>query len=99
MGLAARRQQAAVTFIAITVVIDVLGFGIVIPVLPKLVQQFMGDDPVRLNGAIWARCHDAIVFGALAFQGNFPRLRPACVFRPEEGLCLYARYDSAMGLM
>ena len=91
MGLAARRQQAAVTFIAITVVIDVLGFGIVIPALPKLVQQFMGDDPVRLNGAIWARCHDAIVFGALAFQGNSRvsgrpvSLGPkkACVFTPD----------------
>lgn len=60
MGLAARRHQAAVTFIAITVVIDVLGFGIVIPVLPKLVQQFMGDDPVRgaamygVFGTVWA---------------------------------------------
>lgn len=60
MGLAGRRHQAAVTFIAITVVIDVLGFGIVIPVLPKLVQQFMGDDPVRgaamygVFGTVWA---------------------------------------------
>ena len=41
------RRQAAVMFILVTVVIDVLGFGIVIPVLPKLVQQFMGDDPVK----------------------------------------------------
>ena len=47
-------------FIAITVVIDVLGFGIVIPVLPLLVQQFMGGDAVRgaamygLFGTVWA---------------------------------------------
>jgi len=40
--LAARR--AAVIFIFITVVIDVLGFGLIIPVLPKLVEQFMGND-------------------------------------------------------
>ena len=60
MGLGARRPQAAVIFIAITVVIDVLGFGIVIPVLPLLVQQFMGGDAVRgaavygLFGTVWA---------------------------------------------
>ena len=60
MGLGARRPRAAVIFIAITVVIDVLGFGIVIPVLPLLVQQFMGGDAVRgaamygLFGTVWA---------------------------------------------
>ena len=58
--MGARRRQAAVTFIAITVVIDVLGFGVIIPVLPRLVQQFMGGDPVRgaavygLFGTVWA---------------------------------------------
>ncbi len=60
MGLDSRRRQAAVFFIAITVVIDVLGFGIIIPVLPRLVQQFMGGDPSRgaamygLFGTVWA---------------------------------------------
>ena len=58
--MGARRRQAAVTFIAITIVIDVLGFGVIIPVLPRLVQQFMGGDPVRgaavygLFGTVWA---------------------------------------------
>jgi DHA1 family tetracycline resistance protein-like MFS transporter len=58
--LSSGRRQAAVMFILVTVVIDVLGFGIVIPVLPKLVQQFMGNDPVRgaamygLFGTVWA---------------------------------------------
>jgi hypothetical protein len=47
MGLEGGRRQAAVVFIAITVVIDVLGFGVIIPVLPRLVQQFMGGDPSR----------------------------------------------------
>ena len=37
MGLTAGGRQAAVVFIAITVVIDVLGFGVIIPVLPRLV--------------------------------------------------------------
>lgn len=42
--LSARRRQAAVAFIFVTIVIDVLGFGVVIPVLPKLVQQMMGGE-------------------------------------------------------
>jgi MFS transporter, DHA1 family, tetracycline resistance protein len=60
MSLAGGRRQAAVVFIAITVVIDVLGFGVIIPVLPRLVQQFMGGDPARgaamygLFGTVWA---------------------------------------------
>jgi MFS transporter, DHA1 family, tetracycline resistance protein len=60
MGLEGRRRQAAVVFIAITVVIDVLGFGVIIPVLPRLVQQFMGGDPSRgaamfgVFGTVWA---------------------------------------------
>lgn len=45
MGRGGGRRQAAVVFIAITVVIDVLGFGVIIPVLPRLVQQFMGAGP------------------------------------------------------
>jgi DHA1 family tetracycline resistance protein-like MFS transporter len=53
-------RRAAVIFIFITVVIDVLGFGIIIPVLPKLVQQFMGGDAAKgatmfgLFGTVWA---------------------------------------------
>jgi len=49
-SLTPRRRNAAVVFIFITVVIDVLGFGLIIPVFPKLVQQFMGGDAAR--GAI-----------------------------------------------
>ena len=40
-------RPAAVIFIFITVVIDVLGFGLIIPVLPKLIEQFMGGDTAR----------------------------------------------------
>jgi MFS transporter, DHA1 family, tetracycline resistance protein len=60
MVLEGKRRQAAVVFIAITVVIDVLGFGVIIPVLPRLVQQFMGGDPSRgaamygVFGTVWA---------------------------------------------
>jgi DHA1 family tetracycline resistance protein-like MFS transporter len=53
-------RRAAVIFIFITVVIDVLGFGLIIPVLPKLVQQFMGGDAAKaatiygIFGTAWA---------------------------------------------
>jgi DHA1 family tetracycline resistance protein-like MFS transporter len=40
-------RQAAVMFIFVTMVIDVLSFGVIIPVLPKLVVQFMGGDAAR----------------------------------------------------
>jgi DHA1 family tetracycline resistance protein-like MFS transporter len=55
-----KRKQAAVNFIFITVVIDVLGFGLIIPVLPKLVEQMMGGDAAHgaavygIFGMVWA---------------------------------------------
>lgn len=57
---APQARQAAVIFIFIAVVIDVLGFGLIIPVLPKLVEQFMHGDTARaaemfgLFGTVWA---------------------------------------------
>src|SRR5262249_38979753 len=41
------RSRAAVAFIFVTVMLDVLAIGLVIPVLPRLVQAFMGGDPAR----------------------------------------------------
>lgn len=37
-------RPAAVAFILVTVVLDVLAFGIVVPVLPKLIEAFRGGD-------------------------------------------------------
>ena len=37
-------RKAALVFIFITVLIDVLAFGVIIPVLPHLVQEFVGGD-------------------------------------------------------
>ncbi len=45
------RRQAAFIFIFITVLIDVLAFGVIIPVLPHLVQQFVGGD--KSQAAYW----------------------------------------------
>lgn len=47
-------------FVIVTVVIDMLAFGMIIPVLPMLVQSFMANDPVKaaevygLFGTGWA---------------------------------------------
>lgn len=38
------KRQAALVFILITLFIDILGIGIIIPVLPELVKQFVGGD-------------------------------------------------------
>ncbi|MDB4906688.1 MAG: tetA [Gemmatimonadetes bacterium] len=53
-------RRAAVAFIFITVVLDVLSLGIIIPVLPKLVESFLGGDTQQaarmygLFGTVWA---------------------------------------------
>ncbi len=53
-------RRAAIAFIFVTALLDVVALGIVIPVLPKLVQEFMGGDTVRaaeiygLFGTVWA---------------------------------------------
>jgi DHA1 family tetracycline resistance protein-like MFS transporter len=53
-------RRAAVAFILVTVVLDVLALGIVIPVLPKLVEQLSGGDTARaaqvygVFGTAWA---------------------------------------------
>ncbi len=43
-------RRATVAFIFVTVLIDVLAIGLIIPVLPRLVQQFMGGDTARAAG-------------------------------------------------
>jgi MFS transporter, DHA1 family, tetracycline resistance protein len=40
----AEPRKAAIAFILITLLIDILGIGIVIPVLPELVKAFVGGD-------------------------------------------------------
>ena len=55
-----KSRQAAIAFILITVMLDVLSFGIIIPVLPKLVENFMSGDTAYaaeiygLMGTAWA---------------------------------------------
>jgi DHA1 family tetracycline resistance protein-like MFS transporter len=53
-------RRAAVAFILVTVGLDTLALGMVIPVLPKLVERFMGGDTARaaevfgVFGTAWA---------------------------------------------
>ncbi len=54
------RRRAAVTFIFITAVLDVLALGIVVPVLPKLVTDFLHGNTAHtaqiygIYGTVWA---------------------------------------------
>ena len=38
------KRDAALGFIFITILIDVIGLGIIIPVIPKLIEQLTGGD-------------------------------------------------------
>jgi DHA1 family tetracycline resistance protein-like MFS transporter len=54
------RRQAALAFIFVTVVLDVLGFGVIVPVFPKLIETFKGGDTAAaariygVFGTVWA---------------------------------------------
>jgi MFS transporter, DHA1 family, tetracycline resistance protein len=69
-------RPAAVIFIFVTVVLDVLALGIIIPVLPKLVESFLGGDTANaaemfgLFGTVWALMQFIFspVLGALSDQ-------------------------------
>src|SRR5262245_60699907 len=43
-------RRAAVAFIFVTILLDVLALGMIIPVLPKLVERFAGGDTSRAAG-------------------------------------------------
>jgi MFS transporter, DHA1 family, tetracycline resistance protein len=53
-------RRAALAFIFVTVTLDTLALGMIIPVLPKLVERFMGGDTARaaeifgVFGTVWA---------------------------------------------
>jgi len=57
---AAQPRRAAFIFIFITVALDMLSLGMIMPVLPKLVENFMGGDTARaaeifgVFGTAWA---------------------------------------------
>jgi DHA1 family tetracycline resistance protein-like MFS transporter len=60
----ANKRTAALIFIFITVLIDVLSFGVIIPVLPHLVEEFTGGDVA--SAARWVGVF-GMVFAAVQF--------------------------------
>ncbi len=40
-------RKAGLGFIVVTLFIDILGLGLIIPILPRLVESFVGNDPGR----------------------------------------------------
>ena len=44
----AQNRKAAIGFIFITLLIDVTGFGVIIPVMPKLIQQLLGSNDISV---------------------------------------------------
>ncbi len=83
----AKARAAALVFIFITVVVDVLALGIIIPVLPKLVEGFLGGDTARaaeifgLFGTVWALMQFIFspVLGALSDRfGRRPVILSSC---------------------
>ncbi|NQW03247.1 MAG: TCR/Tet family MFS transporter [Acidobacteria bacterium] len=80
-------RRAAVVFIFITVVLDILALGIIIPVLPMLVEQFLGGNTARaatifgVFGTVWALMQFgfAPILGALSDQwGRRPIILISC---------------------
>src|SRR6184192_1194071 len=59
-----RNRQAAVAFIFVTVMLDMLALGLIAPVLPKLVLSFLNNDMTR--AADW-NGYFATVFAAMQF--------------------------------
>lgn len=59
MSISSSRRQAAIAFIFVTAVLDIVAMGIIIPVLPSLIEEFAGSnaDAGWINGvfvALWA---------------------------------------------
>ena len=59
-----RNRQAALIFILVTVTLDILAMGLIIPVLPKLILDFLGG---RMTDAATWSARFAIVFALMQF--------------------------------
>ena len=59
-----KANKAAVTFILVTVTLDVLAMGLIIPVLPKLILNFLGGE---MTSTAWWSGWFAFVFAIMQF--------------------------------
>jgi MFS transporter, DHA1 family, tetracycline resistance protein len=85
---APKTRHAALAFIFVTVCLDVLAFGIIIPVLPALVKQMMGGDTAHAAriygffGVVWwaMQLVGSPVMGALSDRfGRRPVILLSCL--------------------
>lgn len=60
-------RKAAMVFIFITVLIDILAFGLIIPVLPHLIEDFVGGDTA--TAALWVGGF-GMLFSAIQFLSS-----------------------------
>ena len=81
-----RRLKAAIGFIFVTAVLDIVAMGIIIPVLPQLIEQFVGSNARAgiINGvfvALWAGMQFVAspIIGSLSDQhGRRPVILLSC---------------------
>ncbi|MEQ1734960.1 MAG: TCR/Tet family MFS transporter [Rhodoglobus sp.] len=57
-------RKAGLSFIVVTLFLDILGIGLIIPILPRLVESFVGNDPTQ--GAFFVGAL-ASVYAAMQF--------------------------------
>lgn len=68
----AGRRKAAVTFVFVTILLDMLALGMIIPVMPLIIEQFQGGDTalaartIGVFGTVWS----AIQFVASPILGS-----------------------------
>jgi DHA1 family tetracycline resistance protein-like MFS transporter len=71
-------RRAALAFIFVTVLLDVLALGLIVPILPNLLVDFVGGDEatgarlVGLFGTVWAAMQllCSPLFGSLSDGGR-----------------------------
>ena len=96
------RRKAATIFILVTAVLDIMAMGLVIPVLPSLIEEFTGSNAGAgwINGvfvALWAGMQflASPVIGSLSDRfGRRPLMLPAPLLAAGGSLILAAGADS-----
>jgi DHA1 family tetracycline resistance protein-like MFS transporter len=63
----ATNRKAAMGFIFITLLIDVTGFGLIIPVMPKLIEELLHDSFHQQSISIWWIPHFGLCINAVFF--------------------------------
>ena len=76
--IAAPPRRAALAFIFITVLLDILAFGLIIPVLPHLIKSFVGGsiDQATVWHGLFATAFMVHVYKTLARGAGLSRLSP-----------------------